>query len=85
MVTEMITLKLEGGFLEDIDALVEQEGYQSRTEFIRTALREKVDKVKLKEAINELAHLKGKSKKRITEEEYERVRQRAFEELERSN
>ena len=83
MATEMITLKLEHQFLEDIDALVENEGYQSRTEFIRTAVREKVDKVKLKEAISELAHLKGKSRKKITPAEYERVRRQAFEALEK--
>ena len=81
MVTEMITLKLEDTFLEDIGSIVTAEGYKHRTEFIRTALREKVDKVKMNEAMLELAPLNGKSKKKISEQEYETVRQRAFETL----
>ncbi len=41
MTTEMITVKMENKFLEDIDSIVKREGYQNRTEFIRNALREK--------------------------------------------
>lgn len=81
MATEMITLKLEEKFLDNIDKIVKKEGYQSRTEFIRNALREKVDETKLKETMRELAHLKGAAKKKTTEEEYERVREMAFEEI----
>jgi metal-responsive CopG/Arc/MetJ family transcriptional regulator len=81
MSTEMITLKLEERFLKEIDDVVEKEGYQNRTEFIRRALREKLEEAKVKEAMLELAHLKGASKKKITSEEYEKVRKTAFEEL----
>jgi len=81
MATEMITLKLEDRFLSDIDAVVEREGYQNRTEFIRNALREKVEEVKLRDAMKEIAHLKGASKKKTSEEEYEKIREKAFEEL----
>jgi len=83
MTTEMITLKLEDKFLTDIDCIVEREGYQNRTEFIRNALREKVEEVRLRDAMKEIAHLKGASKKKTTEEEYERIRERAFEELDK--
>ena len=82
MVTEMITLKLEDKFLKDIDTIVKKEGFQNRTEFIRNALREKVDDIKLKQAMMEIAHLKGASKRKpITEEEYEKARAKAFEEV----
>ncbi len=77
----MITLKLEERFLKEIDELVEKEGYQNRTEFIRRALREKLEEAKVKEAMLELAHLKGASKKKISAEEYEKVRKVAFEQL----
>jgi metal-responsive CopG/Arc/MetJ family transcriptional regulator len=85
MATQMITVKLDDGFLEDVDQVVKDKGYQNRTEFIRNALREKVDKAKMDEAILELAHLKGSAKKRTSPEEYEAVRKRAFEELEKVN
>ena len=83
MATEMITLKLDDKFLEDVDAIVKKEGYQSRTEFIRNALREQVNKAKMKEIIMELASLKGKSNKKISDKEDEAARKKAFEELEK--
>ena len=81
MATEMITVKLDNVFLKEIDSIVELHGYQNRTEFIRNALREKLEESKLKEAMLEIAHLKGASKKRTTEKEYEDIRKRAFKEL----
>lgn len=81
MSTEMITIKLEDNFLNEIDTVVEEQGYQNRTEFIRNALREKIEETKMKEALLELTHLKGAAKKKISAEEYERVRKIAFEQL----
>ena len=81
MTTEMITVKLEEVFLGDIDTIVKNEGYQNRTEFIRNALREKIEEIKPKKAMMELAHLKGSAKKKTTEESYEKIRAKAFEEI----
>ena len=39
--------------------------------------------MKLKKAMLELAHLKGKAKKKISSEMYEAARNKAFEELEK--
>ena len=83
MTTEMITLKLDDMFLKEIDSIVEKQGYHNRTEFIRNALREKVEETKLKEAMIEIAHLKGASKKKTSDEQLEKVRQKVFEELDR--
>lgn len=79
----MITVKLEDVFLNDIDSIVKHEGYQNRTEFIRNALREKIEEIKLRKAMLELAHLKGSAKKKTTEESYEKIRVKAFEEISR--
>lgn len=81
MATEMITVKLEEVFLGDIDAIVKKEGYQNRTEFIRNALREKIEEIKLKKAMMELAPLKGIAKKKTVENSYEKIRAKAFEEI----
>ena len=83
MATEMITLKLAGKFLKEIDSIVKKEAYQSRTEFIRNALRDKLDESNLKEAMRSIAHLKGASKKKTTDEEIERVRELAIEKIDR--
>ena len=81
MATEMITVKLENSFLKEIDKVVKKEGYQNRTEFIRNALREKVEETDLKEAMTKLVHLKGASQKKTTEKEYEEIRKKAFQEI----
>ena len=85
MVTEMITVKLEKKFLHDIDDVVKKAGYQNRTEFIRNALREKVDEVKLKQAMTELLPLKGlfKKNKQTTDKELHKIRERVFWELDK--
>lgn len=81
MATEMITVKLDDAFLKQIDKVVQIEGYQNRTEFIRNALREKVEEAKLKQAMMEIAHLKGASKKKTTDEELEKIREKVFDDL----
>ena len=84
MATEMITLKLEDVFLREIDGVVKTDGYQNRTEFIRNALRDKIEDLKLKKAMIEIAHLKGSANKKTSDREYENIRKKAFEELSKS-
>ena len=81
MATIMITLKLENKFLEEVDSIVINEGYQNRTEFIRNALREKIEELKIRKAMLKLASLKGSSTKKITEENYKKARSKAFDKI----
>lgn len=83
MTTEMISLKLDSKFLKEIDEVVEKNNYQNRTEFIREALRKGLDEEKLKKVMAELARFKGASKRKTTDEEYERVRINAFNQLQK--
>ena len=83
MSTEMITMKLDSRFLKDIDLTVSKGGYHNRTEFIRNALREKVDEARLKEAMMSIAHLRGASKKKTTDEDLERIREKVFNEFDK--
>jgi len=86
MTTEMITLKLDSEFLRRIDAAVKENAYQSRTEFIRASLHEKIDpkreaevRKELESALKEIR--KGiKHRKPITDEELERTREEVFNE-----
>ena len=79
----MITVKLEDKFLKEIDTIVEIKGYQNRTEFIRNALREKVEEAKLKDAMMQIAHLKGASKKKTSDVQLEKIREKVFQAFER--
>lgn len=81
MATQLVTFKMERKALEEIDKAAKAEGYQSRTEFIREALRVKMNKTKMKEAIEILSKFRGKAPRKISEEEYEKVRNETFDEL----
>ncbi len=81
MTTEAIMFKLEDKFLKEIDSIVKQKKYHSRTEFIRSALREKVEEVKIKEAMVQIAKLRGSSNRQTTDEELEKIREEVFEKL----
>ncbi len=85
MVTEMITLKLETNFLKDIDNAVKERGFQSRTEFIRNAVRKQLAQQDIELAIQKLAKLKGqaRSKRKITEEDEHLMGELAIRELAR--
>lgn len=83
MATEMITFKLEDTFLKDVDEVVKSHRFQSRTEFIRSALREKVEEAKMKEAMMQIAKLKGASSKKTSDEELEKIRDKVFDEFEK--
>lgn len=83
MTTEMITLKIDNKFLVEVDRIVKEENYQNRTEFIRNALREKVDETRLKKAMIEISKLKGASKKRTSAEDFEKMRELAFKEFDK--
>ena len=84
MTTDMITLKLDSAFLKQIDAVVKEKNYQNRTEFIRNALREKVEETRLKQAMMEIAHIKGswRKGKQTTDEEIHRIREQVWNEYE---
>lgn len=81
MPATLITLKLNENFLKELDTLVKKHKYHNRTEFIRAALREKMEQARLQQLKKEIWKLKGASKRRITDEEYEQGRKEAFEEL----
>ena len=83
MTTEMITLKLDDMFLKEIDSIVEKQGYHNRTELIRNALREKVEDTKIKDAMMQIAHLKGASKKKTSDADLEKIREKVFNELDK--
>ena len=83
MATELVTFKMEHDFLEDVDKTAKSAGFQNRTEFIRNALREKVEEVKLKQAMITLSKLRGKAPGKTTDEERAKIRERVFAEFEK--
>ena len=81
MATELVTFKLDEKFLDEVDEIAKESGFSNRTDFIRNALREKVDEIKLKEAMVRLSKLKGSYKRKITNEEIHKVREKILQEM----
>jgi len=83
MATDLVTFKMEHDFLEDVDKVARVSGFQNRTEFIRNALREKVQELKLNQAMIALSQYRGKSNITTTQKDREQARELAFDELEK--
>jgi len=83
MTTELVTFKMEDTLLKDVDKTSKAAGFHNRTEFIRAALRDKIEEVKLKHAMIEIGKIRGKSPRKTTDEELEKIREKAFNELDR--
>ena len=75
----MINLRLGKNLLKEIDRIVREGLYESRTEFIREVLRKSVEERKKEKLIKSLRARLGEGKrlgiKEPTEEEFERIRE----------
>jgi Arc/MetJ-type ribon-helix-helix transcriptional regulator len=78
---EIISLKLDEGMLERIDKLVKENNYGTRTEFIRSSIREKMSQLEKEELLKQLMALKGSVKTRTSMKEMRRIREEVSEEL----
>lgn len=81
----MVNIRLGEKLLREVDAAVKHSTYESRTEFIREALRKMLDEHKKKKIIESLRRGLGEGKrlgiKEPTPEEFERIREEAGNEL----
>ena len=78
---ETISLKLDENMLKNVDKSLKKHNYSTRTEFIRDAIRDKLEGLSRDELIKEFMKLKGKAQRRISDEEWEKGRKEAFKEL----
>lgn len=77
---QVISLKLGSNLLQDIDSSLKKNGYSTRTEFIREAIRERLNDLEREKALKNLKKYfgAGASKKQTTEEELDRIRDKVF-------
>lgn len=66
---ETISLKMEEGLLRDVDSSIKSHRYSTRTEFIRDAIRNKLNELEKEEVIKKLAQLKGNLNAKRSDEE----------------
>ena len=80
---ENISLKLEPKFARELDLLIKRNRYSTKTEFIREAMRNEMKRIEKEETLRRIDKLFGSSKRKTTDEEYEKAREEVADELER--
>jgi Arc/MetJ-type ribon-helix-helix transcriptional regulator len=80
---EAISLKLDDGFLVDIEKTMKQHRYTTKTEFIREAIRDKIKQLEKEEALLKLGKIYGASKRKTTDDNLKKAKKLAFEDLEK--
>ena len=78
---ETISLKLDETMLHNIDTCLKDHNFSTRTEFVRAAVREKLDDLQKEDLMKQFIALKGKAKKTTTDEERHKIREQVFEEF----
>ena len=80
---QAVSLKLENGFLQDIEKVMKQHRYTTKTEFIREAIRDKIKDLEKEEALLRAKKLYGASKRKTTDAQLHKAGEKAFQELDK--
>ena len=78
---EVVTVKFQEEVLKKIDLGIVQHNFNSRTEFIREAVRDKLAELSKEDLIEEFLKYRGKAKKKTTYEENRKTREIVSNEL----
>jgi Arc/MetJ-type ribon-helix-helix transcriptional regulator len=82
---ETISLRLENNFARILEKAIKNNMYSTKTEFIREAIRDKIKQIEKEETLKKVEKLFGSSKRKTTDEELHKAREKAFEQLERKH
>ena len=80
---ESLTIKIEKDFLQEIEKVMKKKHYSTKTEFVREALREKLTKEEKEEIMKALDQVYGSSKKKTSDADLRRGRERVFARIEK--
>lgn len=81
---DAVCIKMDKRLSKNMDTVMKEHNYSTKTEFIREAIRDKLTELEKEKMITHLKKLVGASKKKTTEDEYERVREEVMKELGKS-
>lgn len=78
---EIVSVKFQEDILRKVDDAISGHNFNSRTEFIREAVRDKLEDLSREDLIKEFMKFRGKAKKKTTYEENRKTREKAFLEM----
>lgn len=74
LIMETITFKLQENVLKKIDGILRPLNFNTRTEFIREAIRDKLNKVETEKFMRKLVQHKGVAKVHVSDERLHEIR-----------
>jgi Arc/MetJ-type ribon-helix-helix transcriptional regulator len=81
---ETVSVKLEESFARDMERLMQKHRYATKTEFIREAIRDKLRQLELQERLALVDRMYGASKRKTTDKQLHKAREKAGRGLERA-
>lgn len=78
---ESVSVKFQENVVKKIDEAILRKNFNSRTEFIREAVRDKLEEMNKDELISRFLQLKGKAKTKVSDEQLKKNREKVSEEL----
>lgn len=78
---EAICVKLDKGIIREINEIAKEFHYSTRTDFIREAIRSKIEELEKKRALKNLEKYFGASKIKTTDADLERAREEVGKEI----
>ncbi|MFO8016961.1 MAG: ribbon-helix-helix domain-containing protein [Candidatus Woesearchaeota archaeon] len=78
---EVVTVKFREDVLKKIDSSIKDHNFNSRTEFIREAVRDKLTNLSRDELIKEFMKFRGKARVKVSDKRLREIRDEASKEL----
>lgn len=73
---KLISIKLEEKFLKDLERIAKANRYSTKTEFIREAIRDKLNEIEKQETLKHLDKIFGSSKRKTTDADLHKARKK---------
>jgi metal-responsive CopG/Arc/MetJ family transcriptional regulator len=80
---ESISLKLEPNFLKAMERAIIKNNYSTKTEFIRSAIRDKINELEKEEMLKRVDKLFASSKHKTSDEKLHSAGEEVFKQLEK--
>ncbi len=78
---ETVTIRFQQDVLKNMEKSIAQHNFNSKTEFIREAVRDKLESINREDLVREFLKFRGKAKKKSTYEENRKTREIVSKEL----
>jgi len=75
---ETVCIKVEEGLSKRMENSIRASGYSTKTEFIREAIRDKLDANEQDILIKEFMKTRGKAKRTVSDSQLKKIREQAF-------